>query len=574
MQHLSPLTSCRAHLSAAALFSALLNILYIVPTIYMLQVYDRVVPTQGRQTLFYLTLLLLLGLAALSLLDRVRSRLLVKAGLSIDAALALPLLHAATDRPDLPHARNALRDLDLVRATLSGPAVIALFDAPWTPIYLIVCFLVHPAIGALAAAGMLILPAIATGAALMSRRLLALANSKAMASYEAQETLLANAETIHAMGMRGFLVSRLAEARLEMLEAQTRTSFRTSGYLTFGKFLRLSLQSLALGLGVLLAIDDAISVGAIFASSFLIARALSPVEQLIAHGGTLGKMRRALRNIDTLLAKNRTAAAFTTLPAPRGEITLEKLTLLRSGSTKPVLDGISIEIEAGQVVAIMGPSGAGKSTLVRAMVGALQADDGAVRVDGADRRDWDPERLARHIGYVPQSATLLPGTIAENIARFELAGRHADQIDAAIIKAAKDAGAHDLILALDGGYNHSLGRGGSGLSAGQAQRIALARALYGDPAIVIMDEPNAHLDRDGDRLLTSILSSLKEAGKTVLIVSHKLDILPVVDRVLVLRAGRVAAFGDRDDIFPRPKLDVLASRQPNNFRQQSQRVAR
>lgn len=546
------LAHCRRHFAAAAAFSAFVNLLYIVPTLYMLQVYDRVVPTRGVQTLIFLTLVLLFALGTLALLDRIRGRLLVRAGIQIEAALAPLILDATLGRPDLPVARQALREFDAMRQTLTGPGILALFDAPWVPIYVLVCFLVHPWIGAIAIVGCVVLPLIAWANERATRRRLDAAQAVAGASYAGQEAVLASADTVRALGMRRALVARQVRQREAMLTAQTEASFAAGSFLTITKFVRLALQSLALGLGALLAVDNLISGGAIFASSFLIARALQPIEQLIGTWRAIIQARQSYRSIDTLLAAAPAAAAPTQLPAPRGAVSVEGLTVLNDTCDGAILQAISLSVAAGEVVAIIGPSGAGKSTLARAIAGALLPDRGTVRIDGADARNWDPERLARHIGYLPQDSALFAGSIADNIARFEgELGAERTGVDAAVVAAAEKVGADPLIRRLQGGYDHQLKLGGRGVSAGQAQRIALARAVYGDPAILVLDEPNAHLDAEGDAALVAALSALKAHGRTILVVSHKLGILPVVDRILVLRDGRIDLFGPRDAVLPK-----------------------
>ena len=546
------LALCRRHFVAAAAFSALVNLLYIVPTLYMLQVYDRVVPTRGLQTLLFLTMVLLFALATLSLLDRVRTRLLVRAGVQLDATLAPLILDATLGRPDLPVARQALREFDVMRGTLTGPGILALFDAPWVPIYILVCFLVHPWIGAIAILGCAILPLIAWANERATRSRLDRAQMIASASYANQDALLGSSDSIRALGMRRAMVARQLRQREAMLAAQTEASFAAGSYLTATKFTRLALQSLALGLGALLAVDNLISGGAIFAASFLIARALAPIEQLIGTWKTIVQAQQSYRNLGALLEGTIAQPAPTRLPAPQGGVMLEGVTVLNEARDGAILNAVSLQIAPGEVVAIVGPSGAGKSTLVRAIAGALAPDRGTIRLDGADTHDWDPEELARHIGYLPQDSALFAGSVAENIARFagEL-GEDRATIDAAVVAAAGKVGADALIRRLPGGYDHQLKLGGRGVSAGQAQRIALARAVYGDPRILILDEPNAHLDSEGDAALVAALAALKAEGHTVLIVSHKLGILPVIDKMLVLRDGRVELYGPRDEVLPK-----------------------
>ncbi|MEG3125461.1 type I secretion system permease/ATPase [Sphingomonas sp. GB1N7] len=544
------LDQCRRHILAAAGFSALVNLLYIAPTLYMLQVYDRVVPTQGLQTLLFLTLVLLFALVSLSLLDRIRSRLLVRAGVVLDAAVAPALLDATLGRPGSAISRQALREFDIMRNAISGPGILALFDAPWAPIYILVCFLVHPWIGALALVGGVILPVIAWRNERATRGAMTRAQEIATRTYAAQDAALSSADSIRALGMRRAMVSRQVRLRQTMLARQTEAGFRASNYLTATKFVRLALQSMALGLGALLAVDNMISAGAIFASSFLIARSLAPIELLIGNWKSIAQARSGYDTIDKLLSDEIPQAPVTRLPAPIGALRVEAITVLNAARDDAVLNAVSFDVAPGEVLAIVGPSGSGKSTLMRAIVGALTVDRGSVRIDGAELGDWDPERLARHIGYLPQDAALFEGTVKENICRFATeTGADPAAVDAEVVAAAAAVSAQDLILRLAGGFDYRLQLDGRGLSAGQAQRVALARAVYGRPALYVLDEPNAHLDAEGDAALNAAIVDLKSQGHTILVVSHKLGVLPVVDKMLVLRAGRVELFGARDEVL-------------------------
>lgn len=544
------LASIRVYVLRAAIFSALVNILYVVPTIYMLQVYDRVVPTRGFQTLFFLTLILIFALATLAFLDRARMRLLARAAVNMERVVGPALLDTSLGRPHRPDLRQALRDFDALRATLTGPATLALFDAPWIPIYLVICFLVHPWIGMLATASCALLPLIAIATMKATAGRTEEAQHTANMSYASQDALLNAGEAIRALGMRRALVARQMRHRETMIATQTQAGLSAGNFLALSKFIRLTLQSVALGLGALLAIENQISAGAIFAASFLIARALQPIEQLIATWKPLIQARQHYRDITALLSSEATENEKTLLPPPAGQISVENIGVANEARDGSLLANVSFTVAAGEILAIIGPSGAGKSTLIRTMAGALMPDRGTIRFDGADVLDWNPELLAAHVGYLPQDAMLLAGSISDNIARFS-SELHADKaaVDATVVAAASTVGADTLIRRLPDGYDHQLKLGGRGVSAGQAQRIALARAVFGDPAILILDEPNAHLDTEGDAALIMTLGKLKAQGRTIVIVSHKSGILPLVDKILVMRDGRVDMFGPRDQVL-------------------------
>ena len=551
------LRSCRRHFRAVAGFSALLNVLFIVPMLYMLQVYDRAVPTQGRLTLFFLTLVLLFGLIALSLLDFVRSRLLVRASMRLDRQLAGVLLDTTLARRGQTGdtmSKQVIREFDILRQALTGPAILSLFDAPWSPIYVLICFLIHPALGALALAGGVALIMITLRNERLTNEPLRKANEAASLAYVSQEQSLAGAEVVRALGMRRAMVRRHLHERESMMTLQTDASFAGGKYITLSKFLRQALQSLALGLGASLAIDNEISAGAIFASAFLVGRALAPIDQLLGAWRSVVHARAAYATLSNLLVARDADIALTQLPAPTGRIDVEHLTVANAAKDGAILGDVSFKVLPGEVVAVIGPSGAGKSTLMRMLAGAGRPDRGSVRFDGAETTDWDSEKLAAFVGYLPQDASLFAGTIKENIARFQNhISNDTQAIDDAVVEAAKFCGAHEMILRLPRGYDAPLGWGGRGLSAGQAQRVGLARALFRSPSIVLRDEPNAHLDAEGESQLVATLSQLKERNASVIIVAHRMGILGVVDKILLLRDGRIEAFGPRDEVLGRLK---------------------
>jgi len=547
------LRACRRHFLAVAAFSALLNLLFLVPMLYMLQIYDRVIPSRGHLTLIFLTLVLLFGLVTLALLDFVRSRLLVRASIRLDRQLSGVLLDTSLARRDRTFdavARQSMREFDTLRQALTGPAIIALCDAPWSPIYILVCFLIHPLIGALglAGAGLLILITLRNHGATSGH--LQTANEAAARAYASQEQVLAGAENVRALGMRRAMVKRHLSERHTMMTLQSDASFTGSRYVTMSKFLRLALQSMALGLGAWLVLGNHISGGAVFAASFLTGRALQPVEQLLGTWRTVAQARGAYEKLNDLLGAREAETALTQLPAPAGRLDVELLSVLNAAGDGAILANISFQMLPGEVVAVVGPSGAGKSTLLRMLAGAGRPDRGIIRIDHANMMDWDPERLATYIGFLPQDVCLFAGTVKENIARFQ-DGAADEDVDGKAIAAAKACFAHELILQMPNGYDSMLGWGGRGLSAGQAQRVGLARALYDEPPIILLDEPNAHLDAAGEGQLVETLMALKGRKAAVLIVAHRMGVLAAVDKILVLRDGKMEAFGTRDEIIAR-----------------------
>lgn len=549
------LMAVKRHFLWAGGFSALLNLLYIAPTLYMLQVYDRVVPTRGELTLLFLTLVLVFALATLSLLDLLRSRLLIRASARLDRQLAGDVLDAMLEMSRSTRetmAKQVLREFDQLRQTLTGGAMLAVFDAPWTPVYILACLMIHPAIGLLALVGTGVVLVIARLNETAMREPLKRANEAANTSYVSQEQSTVRAEVIRALGMRRAMVRRHLHEREEMMVLQAEASFASGRYSTLSKFVRLLLQSLALGLGALLAIEGDISAGAIFASSFLLGRALSPIDQVVGNWRNVVQARAAFLALDDLLGSRPAQAAPTRLPAPAGRLDVEGLVVLTPARDAAVLANLSFKVRRGEVVAIIGPSGAGKSTLARAIAGGIAAERGAIRFDGADRRDWDQERLARHIGYLPQDPSLFAGSVRDNIARFsDPDGTDQEAVDRAVVEAAQACRAHDMILRLPHGYDTPLGWNGRGLSAGQSQRVALARAMFGGPSLVVLDEPNAHLDSEGESSLLATLQLLKARETTVLVIAHRFSIMPAIDKILVLEGGRAEMYGPRDEVLAR-----------------------
>ncbi len=542
------LRDCRVHFLGAAAFSALVNLLYLTPTLYMMQVYDRVVPTAGLTTLALVSVVAVLALAALAALDWLRGRILIRAGLQLDQALAGGILSRVSAAGGRAQGVQALRDFDNMRAAVSGQGAMALFDAPWTPLYLICCFLLHPAIGVLTLVGGAILTALAWLNERDTRPRHGKAAAAANAAYAAQEALASQGEVVQALGMRRAIIARQLEGRGAATQAQVEAQLAGGRYSGAIKFVRLALQSAALGTAALLVVRGQMSPGAIIASSVLLSRAVMPIEQLVGAWPTLVQARTSWRGLVDLFADTADQdAPRTALPAPIGQISIEAVAVRAPGTELPQLRNVSVSVSPGQILGVIGASGSGKTTLARVMAGALKPDAGSVRLDGSAFDARDSDALARHIGYLPQNPVLFAGSIKENIARFS-GGATMDE-DA--IRAARAAGVHDLIQRLPGGYDRVLGPRGSGLSAGQTQRVALARALFGEPVLLVLDEPNSALDQEGEAALIEAITAAAARGAAVVIVAHRAGVLARVDRLLALKDGVVQVEGPREEVIAR-----------------------
>ena len=558
------LDTCRPHFVAIAIFSAVSNLLYLVPTLYMLQVYNRVVPTGGLATLAVLSLVMVFALGILAALEWVRGRLLVRASAQLEASLAPIVLAVAIERPDLSRLdrTSAMRNLETLRQTVASPGIVAILDAPWAPIYILAAALLHPVLGvlALAAAGLLL--ALTWHNERKVRGPLTESAAAAAAAGARQQHVVAYAAEVRALGMGSALVRRQLDERLVANRLQATAAFTSGNHAGLIKFLRLMLQSAALGVAAWLAVDGAVSAGAIFAASLLLSRALQPVEQVNAAWKSLLEARNAYADLTHLLDRA-PATPRTRLPDPTGALAVERLSVLAPQSDRVALSDVSFGVPAGAIIGVVGASGSGKSSLLRAIAGAATRVHGTIRLDGAATDDWAPEELAPHIGYLPQNFVLFPGTIKENISRFQgLAAVDPDAIDAAAIAAAHAIGAHDMILRLPDGYDTWIGPGGIGLSAGQTQRIAIARALYGDPRILLLDEPSAHLDSEAQHAFQRTLAALRGRGATVLFATHDSDLLAATDRLLLLNHGRIEKFERLAEVISalRPVSHVASAR--------------
>lgn len=528
------------------LFSLFINVLFLVPPLYMLQVYDRVLTSRSPETLLVLTLVVVWLFLTMGILELARSRILIRVGNRFDASYADAvhrLLARRAAQQGSKVSAQPLNDLSTIRQFISGNAPFALFDAPWVSVYLAVLFLFHSAFGWFAIAAMITLMAIAL---LQDRATRGLqerhqqAAARATASFSEQ---LHNAEVIHAMGMHDVLRQRWSQSHREAVASYADAADRSGLWSSMSKTLRLLFQSLMLGLGAYLAIGNQITAGMVIAGSILMGRALAPIDQLIGHWRQFGNVRAAHHRLAKVLASLPEQAPRMALTPPSGRVTVDNVVLIPPNARKPVLKGVSFELAAGETLLVIGPSAAGKSSLVRAMLGLWPLAAGSVRYDDADVQHWERGALAAHVGYLPQDVLLFDGSVAENIARFgELDHRR-------VIKAARVAGVHGMISMLPEGYDTRIGADGSTLSGGQRQAIGLARAVYGKPRLVVLDEPNANLDSDGENALRRGCRYLKKHGVSIVMVNHRSRSLGLADKILVMEAGRVKFFGPRDSVL-------------------------
>jgi len=544
----------RAAIITAAVCSLFLNLLMLVPTIYMLQVYDRVLSTGSLPTLLMLTLITVFLFSVYGGLEWLRAQVLVISSMRFDAMLSAKIHDAIFSRAISSGGRRAnaqpLDDLDKVRQFVTGAGLFALLDAPWMPIYIAVMYMFHPWMGGMAIACMVILTALAIWNEFATRELLQDANRFNLTANYQTASHLRNAEVITSMGMLERLRARWMDDRSAALNAQHEASGRAGFIAALSKTFRLTTQSLVLGLGAYLAIQREISPGMVIAGSILLGRALAPIDQLIANWRGLSAARSSYSRLSELLLTHEENQHAMSLPEVVGDYKLDKIVVTPDGARGPIIKELSMRIQSGTQLAVIGPSAAGKSTLVRTLLGLHTPVSGSVRLDGAELNQYQRNTLGDAIGYLPQDIELLDGTIAENIARFGF-------IDSeAVVKAARRAGVHEMILALPNGYESKL-EGHFTLSAGQRQRVALARALYGDPKVVILDEPNSNLDEAGNAALLKALTELRQLGSTVIIVTHRHNILEQMDRVLVLVDGKLSLYGTRDQV-------ALALSQKNN----------
>ena len=537
----------RPYVLLAAGTSLVLNLMLVMPAVYMMQVFDRVFASRSLQTLLMLSALVALALLLAYVMDAARARALAWTGAMLDRQLSPAALHASLQRAALParsREADALRDIGALRSFLGGSAILALFDAPWVPVYLMAISCMHLQLGTVAAAGVALLFALALATDKLTRSLAEDVQQRSRDVQRHAQSLLRHADVIAGMGMADGAVQRWGTQHAEMLDKRIRHGERSARLGAAARILRQALQVGLLGFGAWLVVSEHASPGIMVAATILFSRALQPVEQLIAGWKTFVEARAAWRRLE---APGSAPAAIdqVELPAPSGRIDVDRIVFSPTAQRAPLIKGVSFSLEPGESLGLVGPSASGKTTLLRLLLGIWMPQSGVVRLDGADISQWDRDALGAHVGYLPQDVELVAGTVADNIARL------GERDDARIVDAARLAHAHEMILRLPQGYDTRLGDAGGTLSGGQRQRIALARALYGTPCFVVLDEPNANLDADGEAALAAALRELKRRGSTVVVVSHRPALMSQLDKLAILRDGALEAFGPTSSVSTR-----------------------
>ncbi len=555
------LAACRGAFYGTAVISGMSNVLMLTGAMFMLEIYDRVLPSRSMPTLVGLLVLVAALFAALGVLDAIRGRILVRIGGALDETLSGRVYDTLVRLPLRTGARNdgtqPLRDLDSIRSYLSGLGPVALFDLPWIPLYLAICFAFHPLIGLAALGGAIVLIVLTLLTEMLMRAPTKAATEAAVVRNGLAESSRRNAEALIAMGMASRIAEHWNEANRQYMHSQREASDLGGGLGAISKVLRMMLQSGVLAVGAYLVIHQEASAGIIIAGSILSARALAPVDLAIANWKGFVAARQSWQRLNKLLTALPAQPAPMKLQTPIHRLTVEGVSASPPGVQKIVVQDIGFELDAGQGLGVIGPSGSGKSSLVRLLVGVWRPVRGTVRLDGAALDQWAPDALGRHVGYLPQDVELMAGTVAQNISRFE---RDADT--EAVIAAAKAVGVHDLIVHLPAGYDTPIGEQGSALSAGQAQRIALARAVYRDPFLVVLDEPNSNLDSEGEEALTRAILGVRERMGIVIVVAHRPSAIAGVDRLLMMSQGKAQAIGPKDEVLSRVLQRPLSMPRP------------
>jgi len=542
------LRACRSALIGVGLMSCIINLLYLTGSIFMLEVYDRVLPSRSVPTLVGLIILAAGLYMAQGVLDLIRGRILGRIGTSLDEALNARVFDTIVRLPLMAGGHNEglqpLRDLDNVRAFLGSQGPSAFFDLPWLPLYLAICFAFHVLIGVTALVGAVILVTLTLITEYLSRDPAREAMGLAARRNDLATTSRRNAEVVVAMGMAGRLGKRWSDANAKYLAGHQHASDIAGGLGAVAKVLRMMLQSAVLGVGAYLVIHQEATAGIIIAGSILSARALAPVDLAIAHWKSFVAARHSWQRLTHLLEQMPVKPAPTLLQNPSSRLSVEGVGITAPGDQKVIVHDVNFALTTGAGLGVIGPSGSGKSSLARALVGVWQPFRGKVRLDGAALDQWSTEVLGRHVGYLPQDVELFAGTVAQNISRFDPEAKPED-----VLAAAKEAGVHEMIIKMRDGYNTQVGEQGTALSAGQAQRVALARALYGEPFLIVLDEPNSNLDTEGDEALTRAVRAARERGAIVVVVAHRPIGIEGVDQILVLKAGRMQAFGPKEQVL-------------------------
>jgi len=542
------LRTCRSAFVGVGVMSCMINVLYLTGSLFMLEVYDRVLPSRSVPTLIGLAILAGGLYLAQGVLDLLRGRILGRIGTALDESLNRRVFETMVRLPLIVGSRNEglqpLRDLDNVRSFLGSLGPGAFFDLPWLPFYLAICFAFHVMIGLTALVGAVILVSLTLVTEYMSRAPAREATGLAARRNDLATTSRRNAEVLVAMGMSGRLTGRWSQANQNYLDGNQRASDLAGGLGAIAKVLRMILQSAVLAVGAYLVINQQATAGVIIAGSILSARALAPVDLAIAHWKSFVAARQSWHRLNRLLEQMPARTEQMQLQDPSSRLAVEAVSIVPPGDQKVIVQDVTFALEAGHGLGVIGPSGSGKSSLVRALVGVWQPVRGKVRLDGAALDQWSSDMLGRHVGYLPQDVELFAGTVAQNISRFD-----PDASSDAIIAAAKEAGVHQIIIKMRDGYDTEVGEQGTALSAGQAQRVALARALYGDPFLIVLDEPNSNLDTEGDEALTRAIRGARERGAIVVVVAHRPVGIEAVDQLLVLKDGRMQAFGPKEQVL-------------------------
>jgi len=541
------LAVCRQQFWLVGAFSGIVNLLQLTVSIYMMQVFDRVLATRNTDTLLYLTLVAIFALMILAMLEAVRSVIMQRVAGWVEQRVAPESFVRAVEGQlrGGSYRMEALRDLALCRGFLSSPSMLALFDLPWVPVYIALVFLLHPMLGWLALGGAMVLFFLTLANEALTSKTNQTAAVSAMQGHRRAEAIARNAEVIDSMGMMPAVLQRWRAPFSTAQEPQDTAADRGAVILALIKFFRLTIQLGVLGLGAWLVLQQELTAGASIAASIIMGRALAPVEQVVGSWKQLVQSRAALRRLSMFLTLPRLRPPGLPMPAPRGELSVERVTYNFPGQNASMIKAVNFSLPAGESLAIIGPSAAGKTTLLRMMIGTLPATAGHVRLDGADVFLWQREDFGRHLGYLPQDVELFEGTVFENIARL------GEATPEAVYEAAMMAGCHEMILRLPAGYETEIGDGGAHLSGGQRQLLGLARALFGNPKLVVLDEPNSNLDGDSEAGLARAMQTLKARGTTVVLVSHRPALVQEVDKVLVMKDGAAELFGPRADVLKR-----------------------